>query len=324
MKKLLITLAVGLMVFSASPVLAADSQNELPTWLTYTKEWVVLNLFTWKSESKVKVLDDLASKRVDNIEEANQIGSDEDVITFADRYLQIKERETNRIETKNISAETMNMVATRETERQRILSKIRQESKSETVKTLMVQVQEEAVNRTKTAIEKKKQDADVENFQNDIVAAWRDPDGTIDPSNETDTRVYAAGTTAAGIDGVLIDGGEAKITQVGGELKIEYAPGTGPNSVTSDSGQKKWTIQQSNGTVIESYTSGGQVVIGQSTGVSGNVIVNTVVGGTSSSAQSVVGGSGGTSSVIIEGGDPGVKGSSDGSTDSGDGQNIVQ
>jgi len=70
MKKLLITLAVGLMVFSASPVLAADSQNELPTWLTYTKEWVVLNLFTWKSESKVKVLDDLASKRVDNIEEA--------------------------------------------------------------------------------------------------------------------------------------------------------------------------------------------------------------------------------------------------------------
>lgn len=219
----------------------------------------------------------------------------------------------------------MNMVATHETERQMTLSKIRQESKSKTTKDLMVKVQEEAVNRTRIAIEKKQQNTDVENFQNNIVAVWRDPDGKIDPSNEKLTRVYAVGTTGEGVRGVLIDGGEAKITQGdSGELKIEYAPGTGPNSVVGTGGEKKWKIQQSNGAVIESYTCGSQVVIGQSTGVSSNVIVNTVTGGTSSSAQNIVGSVGGTSSVIFEGGNAGVKESSGGSTDSGGDQNIVQ
>jgi len=320
MKKVLLTLAIGLMVFSASPAQATDNQNDLPTWFSYATEWVNLNLFTWKSESKIKVLDDLASKRVDNIQSANEIGSDEDITALADRYLQIKEKESNRIETKNISIETMNMVTTREIERQRILSRIRQESKSEAVRALMVQVQEKTVNQTKSAISKKQQDFDVEEFENNIVGAWRDPDGTIDPGDEKNTRVYAAGTTGEGIDGVLIDGGEAKITQDSGELKIEYAPGTGPSSVTSDSGQKKWTIQQSNGTVIDSYSSSGWVVIGQSNGVSSNVIVNTTSGGTSSSAQSVTGSSGGNSNVIIEGGSASVEVNSD---SSGGGHNVV-
>lgn len=93
MKKLLITLILGLMVFSASPVLAATSQNELPTWLTYTTEWLNLNLLTWKSESKVKVLDNYATKRVKNIQVADQNGSDQNIAKLADQYLQIKERE---------------------------------------------------------------------------------------------------------------------------------------------------------------------------------------------------------------------------------------
>ncbi len=317
MKKILLTIAVGLMVFSVSPVQAADSQGELPTWYNYATEWISLNIFTWKSESKVKLLDDLATKRVNDIQTANEIGSDEEISTLADRYLQIKEQESNWIETKNISIETMNMVATREMERQRILSRIRQESKSEDIKTLMIQVQEEAVNRTKSTIDKMQEDADVEKFENDIVSAWRDPDGTVDADNEMNTRVYAAGTTGEGVNGVLVDGGEAKITKnTSGELKIEHAPGTGPSSVTSDSGQKKWTIQQSNGNVIDDYTSSGWVVIGQSNGISSNIIVNTT-GGDSSSAQTT---SGGTSTIIIKGGSASVE---DDSNSSGNGQNVV-
>ncbi|MCX6810453.1 MAG: hypothetical protein NTY30_01795 [Candidatus Berkelbacteria bacterium] len=324
MKKTLLILVASLVIFLATSALAANGQSKLPTQLTYAKEWINLNLLTWKSESKVKTLDNYATERVANIQTASQSSDDSGVSTMADRYLQLKDKETNIIKTKNISADTINMVVSRELERQKTLSTIRQETKSETVKNQIVKAQEEAVSKTKSAILKKQQDTDVKEFENDIVGAWRDPDGTIDPSNEKNTRVYAAGTTGEGINGVLIDSGEAKITQDSGKLKIEYAPGTGPSSVTSDSGQKKWTIQQSNGTVVENYTSSGWVVVGQSTGVSSNVIVNTVAGGTSSSAQSVTGSSGGTAGVVIKGGNPGVQGSSGSSTTSGAVQNVVQ
>lgn len=325
MKKVLITFVAIMLVFLAAPALATDNQAKLPTKFTYAKEWISLNLLTWKSESKVKVLDDFATKRVSDIQTASQSADESKISPLTDRYLKIKERETNRIETKNISTDTVNLVVERELERQRILSTIRQETKSEIVKNLISKAQEEAVNRTKSAIEKTQKDEDVKSFQDNVVAAWRDPKSEIDENQEKATRVFAEGTTSEGVSGVIIDGGEAKITKGdSGELKIEYAPGTGPSSVVDTNGKKKWTIQQSDGKVVESYTSGSQVVIGQSTGVSSNVIVNTIAGGTSSSAQNVVGGTNGTSSVIIEGGNPGVSGSSGDSSGSSGGQNVIE
>ncbi len=325
MKKIFIVFGICLMIFLATPVLAADSQAKLSTRLTYTKEWINLNLLTWKSESRVLVLDDFATVRVADIQIASQSDDGIGISSLTDRYLKIKERETNTIETKNISTDTLNLVVKRELERQRILSTIRQETKSEIIKNLISQTQEEAVNRTKSAIEKTQKDEDVKNFQDDVVAIWRDPKGEIEEGEEKTTRVYAEGTTSEGVGGVIIDGGEAKIIKGdSGDLKIEYAPGTGPGSVVDASGKKKWTIQQSDGTVVESYTSGSQVVIGQSTGVSSNVIVNTVAGGTSSSAQNVVGGTSGASNVIIEGGSPGISGSTGSSSGSGGGQNVVK
>lgn len=221
-------------------------------------------------------------------------------------------------------------MANHEVERQKILSMIRQETNSDEIKQLMTRVQEEAVNQTRATVSKILGDNNATNFQNNITAAWRDPLGEIDTGNETATRVYAEGTTGEGVDGVLIDGGEAKITQTkGGNLKIEYAPGTGPGSTTIENGEKRWRIQQSNGTVIESYTAGGQVVIGQSTGVSSNVIVNTVTGETSATSstttQNVVSGStSGNTNIVVEGGNPGVKESSDNSNNSGNEQQVVQ
>lgn len=330
MKKLFFVLVSILVLCSISPAFAAEKEADLPNWFTYTKEWVALNLFAWKAESKLVVLDRHATERVENIQSASQNGVDENIVELADRYLRINERERNMIQKKNIAEEKIDMVMAQELERQRILSLIRQEIQSENVKNKIVEIQETAVNNTKIAIEKGKSEKDVNDFENSIVASWRDPKGEIDASEEKATRVYAEGTTAEGtideeISGIIIDGGEAKIVKNSNdELKIEYAPGTGPSSVTSSNGRKVWKIQMSDGSIVESYTSGSNVVIGQSTGVSSNVIVNTVEGGASSSAQHVVGESGGTPGVVVEGGNPGVRNSAENPSSSNSVNNVVE
>jgi len=302
-KKILAAMIVGLMLFTAMPARAADDQANLPTWFSYSKEWVVLNLFAWKSESKLVVLDRYATERVENIESASKNGADENISELADRYLRISEREKNMVQEKNISEGKINMVMERELERQRILSMIRQETKSENVKNKIVEVQEKVVENAKLVAKKTKNEEDVKKFQDKIIVSWRDPKGEINESEEKATRVYAAGTSENGTidDNIIIDGGEAKIVNENSQLKIEYAPGTGPSSVTTDSGMKLWKIVQSDGTVIESYQASTRVVVGQSTGVASNIVVNTVNGGNGTSANVIVG-SGGNSGVTVVGG----------------------
>ncbi|MFA6423152.1 MAG: hypothetical protein WCW17_01720 [Patescibacteria group bacterium] len=312
MKRILTIVSVCLVFFSAVPVLAAN-ENQLPSKFTYAKEWVVLNLFTWKYESKLTVLDRYATERVGNIETTSRNGSDGEIQELVDRYLRINGKENNLIQTKNISDKKINMVMEQELERQRILSTIRQETKSEDVKNKMVETQERVVNNIKTALKNNKNDDDINEFQNNIVASWRDPKGELNQNQERETRVYTTGTTENGTidDGVIIDGGEAKISKDnGGNLKIEYAPGTGPSSTTTESGLRIWKIVQSDGTTIDSYQAAGRVVIGQSTGVSGNVVVNTVADGTnttSSEANVVAGNNSAASGVTVVGGKPIIK-----------------
>ncbi|MCL5410281.1 MAG: hypothetical protein M1324_00285 [Patescibacteria group bacterium] len=304
MKKIFLFVIAVLIIFSAAPALASDEQAQLPTKLTYAKEWFVLNLFSWKYESKLKVLDRYASERVENIQAASQNGADGNIQNLADRYLQINDREKNTIQQKNISTETINMVMQRELERQKILSIIRQETKSESVKNKIVEVQELAVNNVKSVVEKSKNEEEVKKFQNNIVASWRDPKEEIDIKEEKETRVYAAGTNESGTidEGVIIDGGEAKIVVEKGKLNIEYAPGTGPSSLTNNNGKKLWKIQMSDGLVVESYSAGGNVVVGQSSGTASNIVVNTVAGGTSGTANVVVGNGGNSANTVIVGG----------------------
>lgn len=304
MRKFFFIIISCLILFSVTPVLASNGENQLPTRLTYAKEWLHLNLLTWKYESKVKVLDDLATKRVANIKTAAQSGTESDITALTGRYLQIKERESIAIKKRNISADTVNMVVDRELERQRTLSLVRQETKSETIKNQIAKVQEEAVTKTKSALKKNSGNEKIDKFNDNIVAAWRDPGKKIDSSKEKTTRVYAAGTSENGTidEGVIIDGGQAKIVTESNQLKIEYAPGIGPNSVTGDNGKKLWKIVQSDGTVIESYTAGGNVVIGKSSGISSNVVVNTVAGGTSGMTNVVAGNSGGIANTVVVGG----------------------
>jgi len=308
MKTIFIVVASIFVIFTASPAYAEDSTNNqnLPTSWSYAKEWLNLNLFTWKAESKVKVYDKYATKRAQNIAFAYNSNKVDQVEELSNRFKVSETKMLQILEQNKIANKTslLNIIQSNAIERQKILSEIRTNLQNEEQKKLTASLQEESVNNIKNTIAILEDKETADKFSQQIVSVWRDPIKTV--ADEKETRVYAVGTNEKGTidEGVIIDGGEAKITKdSGGNLKIEYAPGTGPSSVTSNDGKKLWKIQMSDGTIIESYTAGGNVVIGKSSGTASNIVVNTVAGGTNNQANVIVGNTGGTSAnTVVVGG----------------------
>lgn len=299
MKKALLV-SLGLLIMSSQTVLAAGGSAKLPTRFDYFKESINYYLLTWKSTSKTMVLDKYANKRVEAIKTVAKDGNLDLLKKFCDEYQGLKTRQFNLIRNKNLNQATIQTVTQNTIIQQKELSILRQESEQD-VKKEIAKIQETVVNGQQQSLEQKVNKQAAEDFADQIVAAWRDPQN-ITKNEEKATRIYAAGTTAGGRDGVLIDGGEGKIIEKSnGELKIEYAPGTGPNSVVNTQGKVVWTIQQSDGTVVTSYQAAGQVVIGGTKGTAGNVIV--VSGGqtTSGAGQQVVGDTSGSGGQKVEG-----------------------
>lgn len=304
-KKMMFIFMALAIIFASSPALAANGEVGFLTKVSYAKEWVNLNLFTWKAQSKIKLLDRYAINRADEIKTiANQNNSDA-LSNLVTRYSNLISKTSQIIQkNKNSQSALVDITKTDLIAQQKTLSEARQSATVEDDQKTIASAQEKAVNAIKQNINDF-QDADsADKLTEQMVTVWRDPKGEIDTNNEKTTRVYAAGTSENGTidEGVIIDGGQAKIVNESNQLKIEYAPGTGPNSVTGDNGKKMWKIVQSDGSVIESYTSGGNVVIGKSSGISSNVVVNTVAGGTSSSANVVVGSGGGSANTVVVGG----------------------
>lgn len=318
-KTIFVTLFIfcfGTLVFNTA--YAADTVTELPGRSTFVIEWINLNILTWKSKSKVIVLNDYATRRVQEIKIASDTNNDNQINNLVQRYSAFQDKINTIMNQKKIQnkATLVDTIRTQAIEQQKILSQVRQNTESEEVKKIIASTQEENVSKTKDLISNINGKDEANSFASQIITAWRDPNNSV--KDEKTTRVYAAGTESTNNNannGVIIDGGEAKITQNNtGDLKIEYAPGTGPSSVVGDNGKKIWKIQMSDGTVAESYTTAGRVVIGQSGQTTTNIIVNSVSGGTTGT-QRVIQGDGnstGTGGVKIEGGLPGVVGGSSG------------
>jgi len=313
MRKIFVVLATismtFLMTFSASLAIAADEQTELPTQFTYAKEWLNLNLFTWKTESKISLVNRYATNRAEEIKSVATENKSDALAGLVTRYSRLIAKE-NQILQKNKAnfPAFANVVKSGTLSQQNVLSEARQSATIEADQKTIAAAQESAVNTIKQNIADLENPESAADFSNQVVAVWRDPNKII-KNDETTTRVYAAGTSLETSDtnnGVVIDGGQAKITNENNNLKIEYAPGTGPNSVVGEDGKKVWKIQMSDGSIVESYTAGSNVVIGKSSGTASNIVVNTVSGGTSGTANVVVG-SGGASGVTVVGGKAEIK-----------------
>lgn len=292
-------------VFASSPTLAADGQTNFSTKISYAKEWLNLNLFTWKAQSKIKLINRYAVDRAEETKLAVDQNKSDILADVLSRYSGLITKASQIIQKdKNGSSTLIDITKTSLMAQQKTLSEARQSATVENDQKTIASAQEKAVNTLKQNIIDIESSDAATSFNDQVVAVWRDPKGEINVKEEKTTRVYAAGTTENGTidEGVIIDGGQAKIVNENNQLKIEYAPGTGPNSVTGDNGKKLWKIVQSDGSVIESYTSGSNVVVGKSTGTATNIVVNTVDGGTSSAANVVAGSGSGTSGVTVVGG----------------------
>ncbi|MCX6806828.1 MAG: hypothetical protein NT135_01760 [Candidatus Berkelbacteria bacterium] len=298
MKKALFILLALLII--PSIVFAASSSTKLPTRFDYWWESINYNLFTWKSTSKVTLLDQYANRRVEVIKIAVKDNNLDLTKKFIADYQNFKTKQFDLIKNKNLN-QTMTQIAAENTiSQQKELSILRQGANQD-IKKEIASIQETVANNQQKLLEQKENKQAAEQFAEQIVAVWHDPQN-ITKNEEKATRIYAAGTTPGGRDGVVIDGGEGKIVQKSnGELKIEYASGTGPNSVINTQGKAVWTIQQSDGTVVTSYQAAGQVVVGGTKGTAGNVIVGSGGQATSGSGQQVVGGTSGTSGQKVEG-----------------------
>lgn len=280
-----------LLIIPSQRALAAGSSAKLPTRLNYLWESINYSVLTWRNTSKVALLDRYANRRVEIIKVVAKDNDLDLTKKFINEYLNFKTKQSNLIKNKNLSLAIVQEVAEKTLAQQKDLSILRQES-SEDIKKEIAHVQETVINNQQELIKQKDGQPAAENFADQTVAIWRDPQN-LTKDDEKATRIYAAGTTAGGRDGVVIDGGEGKIVQNStGELKIEYAPGTGPNSVVNTQGKGVWTIQQGDGTVVTSYQAAGTVVIGSAGGTAGNVVVVSSGQTVSGSGQQVTGGGG--------------------------------
>lgn len=271
----------------ASPVLAATSQPTFIDRLTYAKEWVDLNILSFSKEAKVKTLSRYSLEYAKKVETALNNNQTERTSQLLDHYQTLKNNQNQIIETANLKDEVLQTAKDGLVQEQKVLSNVRQNVADDDTKKEIAGVQQSTTNQVKNVIDNTQGNQQAQDLVDEVVSVWRDPENQV--TEEKATRVYAAGTTASGNNGVVIDGGEAMIKEdQNNNVKIVYAAGTGPQSTTTESGQRVWKIQLSDGSTVDSYTSGSQVVIGGTEGVSGNVIVNTINGQQTSGPTTIV------------------------------------
>ncbi|NCN24475.1 hypothetical protein GW918_00070 [Candidatus Berkelbacteria bacterium] len=293
MKKTLFIFAFVLLLVAPS-VVRAESTT-LPTRWTFAKEWISYNVFTLKAESKIQLINGLSNQRTAEIKLAAEQNSADVVKNLTFRLENMIQKQNRIVEKKQLKNQTFNQIKENELSRQAELSNARQIATQAEIKEQIASTQGKIVQQTQTILQEKLGEDKASEFREQVVIRWRDPENKVAQNEEKPTRVYADGTSATGDNGVLIDGGQAKITDENGTMKIEYATGTGPQIVSGANTTTKWKIKQSDGTVIEDYSSANKVVIGQTSENSGNTVINTVEGQTTKTNQpQYIKGNGGT------------------------------
>lgn len=298
----------------ALPVQAATA-NGLPSKTSYFIEKLNLSIFTFRTSSKIKTLDRYANERVNNIQTVYTAKEFAQIENFAGKYTDLKSTELSLIENEKITGGLLEAVKTATVEQQKTLSVVRDGLEDENIKQNITKVQEDIVNKSRGVISNVENKESADKFVDGVVTVWEDPQGLKGGATYAGgttageaTHAYATGTSAGGVNGVVVDGGQAKVVQgSNGDVKIVYAPGTGPSSVTKDDGKKVWVVQGSDGSTTQSSSSTGNVVQGGGGTATENESGNTVVGGggqgsnNTGGGQNVVGGSSGTGGATVVG-----------------------
>ena len=245
----------------------------LPTSSVFTwvkvKEWVKINLFTFKGTSKASIYNGYSDRRISEMEYALEQNDEISINRSLERF-EIQKQKALEYAKNADEKGVMQRIRERTLEQQRTMTKLQlQLSSNGDLQQNVVRVQKQIANDTKESVETVEGTEEAVKVETQTWVVWRDPNADVDgnlPKIENSAELeYAPGTSPGETGGRVYEGGSGHI----------WAPGT---SVGGTSSQTKSTnvIEVNNGS--SGSTQSGNVINGNS-GSSGNSQSGNVVEG---------------------------------------------
>lgn len=275
----LIGIALVVSLVFSSTTLAAESveQMTLPSssvfaWVK-TKEWIKINLLTFKPTSKASLYNGYSDRRVSEMKYADEIDDKEAIEKSLARYEIQKQKSFDYALSANDKG-VMERIRERTLEQQRDMTQLQLNLDNETeLQENIVRVQKQVATESKNCIETVEGTEVAQKTEAQTWVVWRDPNadinGNLPAKTDTATLEYAPGTGPGG-GGRVYEGGSGTV----------WAPGT--STTGSSSVQSSGTIVNTSG----SSTDSGTTDVTGNDAASGSTTQNTVVEGTANGQQS--------------------------------------
>lgn len=276
-KAVAIAFSFALTVSIAGTALALDSASEiaLPNTSIYTliraKEWIKINLFTFKSGSKASLYNGYSDRRISEMKYAISLNDTDSAEKSLNRYEIQKERAIRYAERAN-NSEVLSGIKKMTLSQQRTMTTLQlQLNNAGKLQENIVRVQKQVATMTKEVVANIEGEEEAKTIDKQTWVVWSDPN--------------------ADINGDLPEL----------PAKLEYAPGTGPGGIGTrvyEGGSEQiWAPGTSGGGTSEGATGGENIVAPDTSGGASNN-TNTVVGDESN--QNSSGSSGGQGGQIIQ------------------------
>jgi len=264
-------LLVLILVLTISPKSSAEEQaskTSLPTASSYSwvkvKEFLSLNLSTYKKTSKASVLDGFTQKRMEELNYAYSVANNDAMDQILSRYENQRNLSYNYAKNANDEA-LLNKVRERTLEQQRTMTKLQLTLENAELQGNIVKIQKNVATNMENTILNTQGESEANVAKQEIEQVW-----------------YAPGTTASGPP--------AGWTYAPGTSGEKYAPGTSGTGASIDNAQRVYAPgTSSTGDATNSTSS--QVIEGNSTGDATNQTSGQVIEGNQSgpSGQTVEG-----------------------------------
>lgn len=260
-----ITLSLVFALTLSGTALAAETVADitLPNSSAYTlvraKEWIRINLLTFKASSKASLYNGYSDRRVSEMSYASSLGDTESIEKSLNRYEIQKERAMSYAQ-RAMNSEVLSGIKQMTLAQQRTMTNLQlQLSNSGELQNNIVRVQKEIALRAKEVVENIEGQDEADTIDKQTWVIWSDPNAEIDGElpDVPATLEYAPGTGPGGVGTRVYEGGSKHI----------WAPGTtsagGPSSATTsqnvietDGSSGSDSSNSSSGTVIENSTNG--------------------------------------------------------------------
>lgn len=281
-KTIFASLVLTLVILGTCQVTKAEEvikEQTLPTSSLYlwvkTKEFVQLNLFTWKKSSKTELLADFTDQRIAEMNYAQSVNDTDAIDLSLSRYEWQKTKELQYTQNSNDDA-IMTQIKERTLEQQREMTKLQLSlENNDEVQQNMVEVQKNVANQIKETVRVVEGEEGAAQVELQTRYIWIDPNadtsGNLPPlPDNAGNWEYAPGTSGRDTTGKVVEiqittSSEANSVKVEGQNSVKVE---GSNDGTSTTVETNSSSSNGNSVRVETNQGSG------SSGNSQNVIIN--------------------------------------------------